>query len=679
VSVLALFVLLLLVLVPGTGALLAFDPTARLSSTTRLALAFALGYAIPGAIAFLLVLLSIFSAPLFLALLGVATLACWTVAVRRGAPRAHLQAVREEVRTERWPLVLGLAALAAFAVVRSGYLGDFPAGTPYRYWVDGMEVADAGGIPPSTLHHGALWPPVTSKMFLNAFTAGAHVLTGWSVPAAIVAMLWVTAIGSFVGLWATARELGLRWVAPLVPVLLLANRAIFGDEMTLDLLEYRAEIVGRLVVFCALPLGIVALRDRIRRRDAVVTGLLLAAAAGTHLVALTAGVIVLACYGLARLVLDRERRPVLRQGLLLGGITIVVAAAVLILPRGEIGFGGAADPSQYAATDVTFDKSRFLYSGSLAPADHPPRGRFYVPPGGVLAAFVQEGLRPPPGSILTGPAGTMALALGGLALALLVFLRFPRELRPIGPIAVGLGGILAGAALFFSWRYDVFIPATFGIRRLTDYAAVPVVLLLSGVAEVGLRAMRRVGPRGPVAGATVLVVLVTLLVLPSGRVTAEQVRRNHLAREAFAWIRSEVPCDARILLNQRTVGAVRALTGRVAVLEGMGPFLRPRMLDRVVETLLGARAFFVEPAANRAFLEEHGITHVILVKRFRLGYSPEAGGRPRPGRLRDVPFLEPMHRGSSFDAYRVVGVQGRGRFPDPSAHPAYDCRRDPLR
>ena len=70
---------------------------------------------------------------------------------------------------------------------------------------------------------------------------------------------------------------------------------------------------------------------------------------------------------------------------------------------------------------------------------------------------------------------------------------------------------------------------------------------------------------------------------------------------------------------------------------------------------------------------------MILVKRFRLGYSPEAGGRPRPGRLRDVPFLEPMHRGSSFDAYRVVGVQGRGRFPDPSAHPAYDCRRDPLR
>ena len=676
-SVPALGVLLVLIVPPGLGAVLALYPPGMLSLATRVALVFGLGFVITGGLAFGLTILSVLGPITFLALVVPVTVTLWVVALRRASLRTHARALAEELRADRGSLVVGFVVLAAIAGVYTTYLADFPTGTPFRYWVDGMELADAGGIPRQTLHYGALFPPVTSKMFLNAFTAGAHYVTSWNVPGAIQGMLWIAAVGMAAGLWATARELGLRYAAPLVPVLLVANRVVLGDEMTGDLTEYRAEVIGRFVAFAFLPLALRTLRER-RRLDATVAAVGLGAAAGTHLVSFGAVAIVIGWYGLARFVLDADRRRLLRPAAALAGMTAVVAPVVLLLPRGEIGFEGAASPGSYRRTDVPFDKSRFLFSGDTRPADQPPRGAFYVPPGGVVHTFVQEAFDWEPGSPLAGTAGNVAVGVLGVALGGLIFLRFPAQLRPIGLVAVGMAATLVVAALAFSYAYDVFIPATFGVRRLSDYASWPVILIGCALIEAALLLWRARRPALTTAVGLSAALAAAALVAPSAALARSQLVDSALARDALGWVRRNTPCSARVLSNQRTVGAFRVLTGRVAVLEGMGPFLRPAMLDVVVGKILDTRALFRDPAANRDFLIREGIDVVLVAKRFRLGYSAEVGTIPRSRALSDVPFLRPLHRGRTFDAYEVVGLPRRGGFPDPADHPAYRCRTDPI-
>jgi hypothetical protein len=242
---------------------------------------------------------------------------------------------------------------------------------------------------------------------------------------------------------------------------------------------------------------------------------------------------------------------------------------------------------------------------------------------------------------------------------------------------VGLAGSLIALSLGFSLMYDVFIPATFGIRRLFDYATLPVVLVLLAVVETGLPLLRRFGTWvSRVAGVVTALALLAILIPGAGLLPEQRIPGNR-ARKALTWVRQSTPCDARLLTNQRTLGVFRVMTGRVGVLEGMGPFLRPRMLDTIVEQLLGARAFYTNPGENRDYLATYGIDYVLFLKGYQLG-QPSTIGHPNPEALKGVSFLRPVHRSSILDAYEVVGVPSRTGFPDPADHPAYECSRGPI-
>jgi hypothetical protein len=138
--------------------------------------------------------------------------------------------------------------------------GPIPGGSPFRYWVDGMEIADAGQVPASTLHYGDIYPTATSKIVLNTFSAAVDLLLGGDAETGLNALLFVGALGSAVGLWAIGWELGLRYTAPLLAVLTVANRPVLNGELPVDLANYKAEIFGRMVAFCAAPLMLHVLR-----------------------------------------------------------------------------------------------------------------------------------------------------------------------------------------------------------------------------------------------------------------------------------------------------------------------------------------------------------------------------------------------------------------------------------
>ena len=89
---------------------------------------------------------------------------------------------------------------------------------------------------------------------------------------------------------------------------------------------------------------------------------------------------------------------------------------------------------------------------------------------------------------------------------------------------------------------------------------------------------------------------------PSARRGTSYRRRTASARSR-SWTGStaHVPCDARILPDRVTLGTFVAATGRVSVVEGMGPYLRPEMLHPVLADV-PARAPVLRASGRRARL-----------------------------------------------------------------------------
>ncbi|MGZ6131067.1 MAG: hypothetical protein ACXWLF_03525, partial [Myxococcaceae bacterium] len=270
-----------LVLVPGLGATLAAYPPGRIGPATRLALSFGLGYAVVGVTAVALVIAHVLHPATFFAALAAVTAALWIAGLRRGSLREHAAALADDVAADRFGLAIGALVFLAIAIVRlrSSPLLNFEMFGPWRYWADGLEIADAGRVPAQTLQWGATWTPTVSKVVLNSYHAGLSYAIGRSPLPAMGALLWVASTGLAAGLWALGRELGLRRLAPLLPLLTLA---VLNDELHRNLDVYTAENVGRMVAVCALVLGVRALRDRDGWTEPLLAALLFGAGFATH-------------------------------------------------------------------------------------------------------------------------------------------------------------------------------------------------------------------------------------------------------------------------------------------------------------------------------------------------------------------------------------------------------------
>jgi hypothetical protein len=662
-----------LVLVPGLGATLAAYPPGRIGAPTRLALVFGLGYAVVGVTAVVLVIAHVLQPGTFFPVLAIVTAALWISGLRRGGVREHAHALSQEISADGWALAAGALVFVAIAIVRlrSSPLLNFEMFGPWRYWADGLEIADAGRVPAQTLQWGATWTPTVSKVVLNSYHAGLSYAIGRAPLPAMGALLWVASTGLAAGLWALGRELGLRRLAPLLPLLTLV---VLNDELHRNLDVYTAENVGRMVSVCALVLGVRALRDRDGWKEPLLAALLFGAGFATHGVPVVALMVVLGWYAVARGLLDHEWRAVIGRLVVIVVSAAALTGVILLAAGGSVGFQGASGNSSYASFGKGVDPTASLLTGTVrhSPTGH---GHWYVRPAAIMHDFTESAT-----TLTSAPAWLVwLLPIAALVAAIVMLRRFPPELAPLGVVAAGAAATLLGIAFFFSYRYRTQIPGRFGIDREFDY--VPLVLVLAGLglAEAAVGRLRVVRAWIPVAVVAAVVAVPAVAVAATAGPARHGWQQN--GRDSMSvldWVDEHAPCGARILPDRVTLGTFAAATGRVSVVEGMGPYLRPAMLHTVLRTVLAAHRFFEHPAGGAGLLHRLGVDEVLVVKGVRIGSMVgvlESG--VDPGAFRGVPYLALVHSSPVLDVYRVRGAGG-GRFPDPARAAGFHCDRGPV-
>jgi hypothetical protein len=678
---------LLVVAAPGLGLCFLVLRPRSASPAVWAAAVIPFGYTFVGLVALLLSLLHHLTLPVFLVVYLVGTLVVWGLGLRRYSIREVARDWRAQILADRWQYLMGLVTIAALTVIRARLapIANLQAQTPFRYWADGVEIADAHRIPAESLQWGHLYPPAISKIVLNTFDAAMSLVLGRGPFGPMGALLFVGSVGVIIAAWALGRELGLRWTAPLMAIVLFANKSYLSRELTTDLNRYHAENWGRLLMLTALIFAVRSFRAtdwKQGRRSALLAGGLFGVCAGTHMVPTVVGVAFVVGYALACLVLERKPVPLAKLAGAMAVTSVVVGAIVLLAPRGDVGFQGAGDVRSYEqlATELGqppgWDPTRYFATGQLTQtADQRAARRAAASVYGQYAARIT-------GRLKAGPRTETALAIAVAGSLVLLLLWGSRDLKATAVAAAFLWLVLLAVAVAFAVRYRVYIFNQFGNRRLFDYAIVPIALLGFGVVEMVLVRMGGAlpwvgGPRSwvtPVAAAV-------LLVLFFGRFLPADLQRPPTkglteALAPLAWIEHNVPCEGRILSDRRSLATFELLTRRAGVLEGMGPYLRPTLLTSAIRQMLAARQFFEDPSAGYDYLRQNGVAAVVLTNDVVPigGTGYKVGPTPAPD-LNQVPFLHEVARSDALTVYTVDGFapSWSSSFPTVVGRPGFEC------
>ena len=259
--------------------------------------------------------------------------------------------------------------------------------------------------------------------------------------------------------------------------------------------------------------------------------------------------------------------------LLAGGAALATAAAValvLLAPAGgAIGFQGASGNAGYVLFDGRYDPTAYL-DGILRPPRPKTQARWYEAPTATARALLASAT-----GKTTSTTGLVVVAVCALVAVALVVIFGSAQLGTAAAAAAAMAAILLLVGLLFSYRQSFYIPATFGDRRLFEYASIPVMVIALALAETAIARLARPGPWA--AGACVW--LTIAVVVAAG----PHALRGGLqgASPTAAYItaaRVATPCNSRLVATVNSKGAFQALTGRADIVEGMAPFLRPAIL-----------------------------------------------------------------------------------------------------
>jgi hypothetical protein len=648
--------ILLLIVPPGLCASAAVRSAGVSPSVpTALTLIFSLGYTVTGGVALVLALLGSLSVQTFLLGLAFTCLCLIAFAWRHRSPHAW-RALVASIRPRRRRLELGFAtvALICLSALRVDPAINLQFAGRWRYWADAREIALLGGIPHTTTQWSAHYEPTISKVFLDAFTAGFSSVAGSDAVSAYGALYVLGALGTAVALWALAWELGLRVTSALVPLLCAAPVQVGGISLSFGFAThiglYKAEQIGRMVAFSALALAVHGLRTR-ATRPLLLSGVLLGVAALTHGVAASVVVILGCSYAVAWGLVTQRWKDLARSLTKVFVPAAATAAAITLAAGGDLGFSGAA--GRYVPFDGMDPTA--LFAGKLRPLRD---GHYYDSPQELLQRFGEAAAGPRPSVVVTVLASVALACIGLLGARLL-----RHRIAPLPATAVLFSLLIVVVALIFSMRMNAYEPATFGPRRLFDYANLAVLLLLLPWVENAFTIIARGYPRAALTTGIALVVIVGAMV--GYRLQPQKPGQNaRQLADAMNAVQTHVPCGARILPNIRSNATFESLAGRESVLEGMAPYLRPSELTQVLQLLGQARQALAGSPGSRQFLLRKRIAYVVLLRRRDGLISPDPSTRSWTA----MDGLRLTFRDDNVAIYRVEGVSISANQP-----PGYDC------
>ena len=440
----------------------------------------------------------------------------------------------------------------------------------WRYWADGLELASVGHVPSVTLQWGALSAPAVSKLAANAWNGELSFLLLRHPFAAMAASLWLSAAGYVAGLWALGWEAGLRRTAPLLPLLGVAGSHLplvsVNPDIVTKLQFFQDEDMGRTLAVIACAVAFAAMRERRGRTAPAVAGALLAAAALTHLIPVIAACALLVPYAIAFGVASRSLGRGIAVAVWTIGLAGLVTVASLFASGANLGFQGASGGAGYTDYRGRYDPT-LAFKGVLAPPRPKAIHRWYEPPTTTAHAYLDDALGRRAGGWRLSFVAVALVAVAAVAVAL-----GPYDLRALAIAAAAMGLLLLAVALAFSYHYAYYIQATFGERRLLEYGALPILLLVLAALESVLDRVAAFDGRAAAVAAVAL--LLAVLAAAAGDLRGGLGGLGPNADFVNA-ARIATPCDARILPDISTRGSFQALTGRASLLEGLAPFLGP--------------------------------------------------------------------------------------------------------
>jgi hypothetical protein len=550
----------------------------------------------------------------------------WRMPVLRGRRRAW------------WVAAAAGTALALVLIVIPSHLGVRPdllprSSTTWYYLHLAQATSDLGAFPAQLGEWGALRPFPTDYLPVTAHTAGALLL----LPGDQVARLEIYRVIVLALAVLFATLLFRRWVSgwtALAGAILLLGTARLDQKFD----GYRPETVALVLALFTLWVADRALVERDRRHIAVATvGAAVAFLGHAEVFLILAPALV--GIGLARFLVPglaarRLAVPGLAVAIVAGGLVLGAASGWALTGESRVlGYVvGGASPDLVAARGrpgeipagwtFTDDPTWDFYTASVA-----PRLNGMPPPD----AFTDSQLLPRsmvliwPG--LDGRTRSGLAVLGALVVA--PFLAWPfldaRRRRFLLGWAGFAGLLVAGSILLFA-SSDTYVPQRTAGRRLMPYLLlVPVVAmtaLLWIVGRLSAPAWRALVPgRGrAVAAGLALAVLTTGAVSASPRVGVATADEREAALspagyDAYRWMATELPADARILANAYTDGAIAAVAGRMGIVDGRAVYLEdPAFLAESTSLCLGARVVFGTPAAPGAgeYLARERVTHLLV-------------------------------------------------------------------
>ncbi len=213
---------------------------------------------------------------------------------------------------------------------------------------------------------------------------------------------------------------------------------------------------------------------------------------------------------------------------------------------------------------------------------------------------------------------------------------------------------------------DTYVPRRVGPRRLIPYELVlPVVsavIVLWGIDRLlkpGWLALLPKRSSAMLAAGALLAVLTAGMLAPAPSTASDEPDREpgltSAGYEAYRWIATNTPADARLLANAYTDGSLAAISGRTGIVDGRAVYLEdPTFLAESTNLLLGARVAFADPDGSAAadFLASEGVDYLLVA-------GPTADGSDLGGYR---PFETDYESLARSGRYTLVRTFGDGRL-----------------